>query len=539
MFKFLKDKLKGAVDKFSKGADEESDYVEVTGTVDEEPLSEENERIEVQDDYVVVSDNIQSKEESDEEGSSEDLPVIEQEPEKVEEEIAVTKEDEFVPISEVAEDNAIAFDIPSVEEKTEVKDEILVSDEDFIPVDQVEPNDNSNDIGIVDISESSNLPTAEDLVSGSDDGIESALEKDDDKLDTENVLEDLGIVEKKAEDIDPVKETIIPNVEEQIAPIIINEPEKVEEVTTVSAEESEEIAPEEKEFTEDKPKMGFFKKLLSKKITEDTFEDLFFDLEVTLLENNVATEVIDKIKDNLKTELVDSTAPRGSVAERVSSTLENTLKEVMSVGGKDLLELCSEHKPLVVCFFGINGAGKTTSIGKLTRYFQNNGKSVVLAAADTFRAAAIDQLQEHADALGVKMIKHDYGSDPAAVAFDAVEHAKAKDIDVVLIDTAGRLHNNSNLMQEMEKIIRVAKPHQKIFVGESITGNDCVEQAKKFDELVGIDGIILSKADIDEKGGAALSISYVTGKPILYLGVGQGYDDLERYDRDKMLANLM
>ena len=162
----------------------------------------------------------------------------------------------------------------------------------------------------------------------------------------------------------------------------------------------------------------------------------------------------------------------------------------------------------------------------------------VLAASDTFRAASIEQLQQHADKLGIKMIKHDYGSDPAAVAFDAIKHAKAKNVAVVLIDTAGRMHSNVNLIDEMKKIIRVAKPDLKIFVGESITGNDCVEQAKTFNEAVGIDGIILAKADIDEKGGAAVSVSYVTKKPILYLGTGQRYNDLEPFSQDKIIKSI-
>jgi fused signal recognition particle receptor len=163
---------------------------------------------------------------------------------------------------------------------------------------------------------------------------------------------------------------------------------------------------------------------------------------------------------------------------------------------------------------------------------------VVLAAADTFRAAAIQQLEHHAEKLGVKMIKHDYNSDPAAVAFDAVRHAEAKGIDIVIIDTAGRLHSNDNLMNELKKLIKVNKPDLKLFVGESITGNDCVEQAKVYDEIIGIDAIILSKADVDEKGGAALSISYVTKKPVLFIGTGQTYDDLKKFDKKEIMAGL-
>jgi fused signal recognition particle receptor len=186
----------------------------------------------------------------------------------------------------------------------------------------------------------------------------------------------------------------------------------------------------------------------------------------------------------------------------------------------------------------VNGSGKTTTIAKMVKLFQDNNMKCVIAASDTFRAAAIQQLEEHANRLKVKLIKHDYGADPAAVAYDAIEHAKAKDLDVVFIDTAGRLHSNTNLMDEMKKIIRVAKPDMKIFIGESITGNDCVEQAKQFNEAVGIDAIILSKADVDEKGGAAISVSYVTGKPIIYIGTGQEYNDLEKFDKKLVLGTL-
>ena len=197
----------------------------------------------------------------------------------------------------------------------------------------------------------------------------------------------------------------------------------------------------------------------------------------------------------------------------------------MQQQNKLLEEIKNKKKSLYIAFFGINGSGKTTSIAKLANMLMSKNISCVMAASDTFRAASIEQLQVHADKIGIKLIKHDYGADPAAVAFDAIKHAMAKDIDVVLIDTAGRMHSNKNLIDEMKKIARVAKPDIKIFVGESITGNDCVEQAKTFNEAVGIDGIILAKADIDEKGGAAISVSYVTKKPIIPWN-GQEYKDL-------------
>ena len=289
-------------------------------------------------------------------------------------------------------------------------------------------------------------------------------------------------------------------------------------------------------------KKGFFAKITetitTKKISEEKFEELFWDLELALLENNCAVEVIDKIKQDLKASLVNKPLPRTKVQETIATSLHKSIEDLFTISPIDLVSKVKEKKPFVICFVGVNGSGKTTSIAKVARMMQKAGLSVVMAAADTFRAAAIDQLQKHADNLGIKLVKHDYGSDPAAVAFDAIKHAQATSKDVVLIDTAGRLHSNVNLMDEMRKIVRVAKPDLKIFVGESITGNDCVEQAKQFDAAVGIDGIILAKADVDEKGGAAISVSYVTKKPILYLGVGQEYDDLIAFDKERLLASI-
>jgi fused signal recognition particle receptor len=310
------------------------------------------------------------------------------------------------------------------------------------------------------------------------------------------------------------------------------EPAKVEEKVEVKVEKIEQ--PEEKK--------GFFQKITetitTKRISPEKFDEMFWDLELALLENNVAVEVIEKIKIDLKSQLVDKPIPRGKVEETIANSLHISIEDLFKVPQIDLLEKAKQKKPFVICFVGVNGSGKTTSIAKVANYLQSHGLSVVLAAADTFRAAAIDQLQLHADKLGVKLIRHDYGSDPAAVAFDAIKHAEAKKNDVVLIDTAGRLHSNVNLMDEMKKIMRVAKPDLKIFVGESITGNDCVEQAKQFNDAVGVDGIILAKADVDEKGGAAISVSYVTQKPILFLGVGQEYKDLQQFDKERLLASI-
>jgi fused signal recognition particle receptor len=291
---------------------------------------------------------------------------------------------------------------------------------------------------------------------------------------------------------------------------------------------------------------GFFTKITETftkiQISEEKFEELFWELEVVLLENNVAVEVIDKIKRDLKKELMNGKVSRKGVEELILSTLRQSIIELFNVEKIDFINNIKEKrekgKPYIVAIIGVNGAGKTTSIAKLTHKLQKEGLSVVLAASDTFRAAAIQQLEEHANKLNVKIVKHDYNSDPAAVAFDAIKYAEAKNIDVVMIDTAGRLHSNTNLMRELEKVIRVCQPDIKIFVGESITGNDCVEQAKEFDKAVGIDAIILAKADVDDKGGAAISVSYILQRPILYLGTGQTYDDLKEFDSKLILESL-
>jgi fused signal recognition particle receptor len=196
------------------------------------------------------------------------------------------------------------------------------------------------------------------------------------------------------------------------------------------------------------------------------------------------------------------------------------------------------ERPVHIVFVGINGTGKTTSIAKLTHRLLKSGHTVVLAAGDTFRAGAIDQLGIHASRLGVKMIKHQAGADPAAVIYDAVQYAKAHKIDFVLSDTAGRMHTNLNLMSQMEKICRVNTPDLIIFVDEAVAGNDAVERAAQFNEAVPIDGSILTKIDADAKGGAAISIAYITGKPILFFGIGQHYEDLKKFDPNWFVDQL-
>lgn len=288
---------------------------------------------------------------------------------------------------------------------------------------------------------------------------------------------------------------------------------------------------------------GIFSFVREKTIQEKHVEDILFELEMELLQGDVAMEVASEVVDGVKDNLVGKKIKRSNdITELTFNALRDTVAEIIDVPGKSMTEMIEEKKaqgePLVVMFVGINGTGKTTTIGKLANYYLNKGYTPVIAASDTFRAGAIEQVTHHADNVGVKIIKHQKGSDPAAVAFDAVEHAKAQGKELVLIDTAGRMQTNTNLMDEMKKIKRVSKPDLVIFVGDALTGNDATEQAKKFNEAIDIDGVILTKADADSKGGASLSIGYVIQKPIMFLGVGQGYDDIMEYDAEWMLNQL-
>ena len=301
---------------------------------------------------------------------------------------------------------------------------------------------------------------------------------------------------------------------------------------------------DEKDVSADgEAKGGIFSFVREKTIQENHVEDILFELEMELLQGDVAMEVATEVVECLKENLVGKKIKRSNaITEYTFYALRDAVSDIISIAGKSMTEMLEEKKaqgePLFVMFVGINGTGKTTTIGKLANYYLKKGYTPVIAASDTFRAGAIEQVTHHADNVGVKIIKHQKGSDPAAVAFDAVEHAKAQGKELVLIDTAGRMQTNTNLMDEMKKIKRVSKPDLVIFVGDAITGNDATEQARKFNEAIDIDGVILTKADADSKGGASLSIGYVIQKPIMFLGVGQGYDDIMEYDSEWMLNQL-
>ncbi len=362
-----------------------------------------------------------------------------------------------------------------------------------------------------------------------------------------------GVEEKGAKSFETI-ESEIEHIEKEQEGILEHEEEPLEEIDEVPEDEAESIQeptiksskfePEEsleKELGVKKPrglKERLLKKITTKTLTERDIDDFFSDIEMDLLQSNVALEVIDFLKSYLKENLVNKEIKRGEAEDLIESTFKGALMEIVDVGNLDMEKELSKKTSCVV-FLGFNGSGKTTSIAKVANFLKERGYRSVMAAGDTFRAAAIQQLEHHGKKLGINVIKHDYGADSAAVIFDAKKHAEAKKLNVVLADTAGRTHTNSNLMDELKKIIRVNSPDIKILVIDSITGNDAVEQARTFDKEIGVDAIMMTKVDVNEKGGSILSVCYAIKKPIVFLGVGQKYDDLIEFKPKEFVENLL
>ena len=269
------------------------------------------------------------------------------------------------------------------------------------------------------------------------------------------------------------------------------------------------------------------------------------DLQLGLLESDVAQEVIDDFSAKLKKDLLGLKLEKHDKAEElIKSKFQNVIAEMFAKTGKvDLINKIKTKRelksgPFIILFLGINGTGKTTTVAKVANLLRKNGISVVLAAADTHRAGAIEQLTQHGHKLALKVIAQRYGADPSAVGRDAVDYGRKHHIDAVLIDTAGRMQTAKNLMDEIGKIVKVVKPDIKIFIGDSLAGNDTINQAREFFEYTKFDGAILTKIDADAKGGSAISIVYTTSKPIVYLGVGQGYNDIIPFDMTKFLQSV-
>jgi fused signal recognition particle receptor len=286
-------------------------------------------------------------------------------------------------------------------------------------------------------------------------------------------------------------------------------------------------------------------KVATTELKADQLHPILEDFKLSLIENDVAMSVADHICKEMEKRLDGLQVKRLEDRRKiVEGKLQEILLEIMRAKeNADLLEMVEKKRetkePHVIVFVGINGTGKTTSIAKVAKLLMKKNYSVVLACGDTYRAGSIEQLEEHAKRLGIRMIKHKYGADPAAVAYDAINHAKAHGVDVVLIDTAGRIQTNRNLMNELTKIKRVVSPDLTVLTVDALTGNDAVMQAEEFHKSVGIDGTILTKVDADVKGGSALSVTYVTGKPILFIGVGQEYEDLQEFSPEKFTQMIL
>jgi len=340
------------------------------------------------------------------------------------------------------------------------------------------------------------------------------------------------------------KEEAKEEVKEEVKEEKVEEKKEEPKVSEVVEKKEDKVKVEEK-----KSKIGIKDKVTALVlrrevlIDEGKLDEILPELEIILIESDVAFEVVEEISARLRERLVGRKKKIGEkLSDIVLDELRTIIKEILDTNQFDFDEFVSsklkEKKPLNIIFVGVNGTGKTTTIAKIAKRLMDNGYSVVLAAGDTFRAGAIEQLEEHANRLGVKLIKHKAGADPAAVIYDAIKHAESKGIDIVLADTAGRMHTKKNLIDQLGKIKRVTKPDLTIFVDESIAGNDAVERARMFNEAVGVDGIILTKLDADPKGGTAISVSYVTGKPVLFVGVGQEYDDLVKFDSKWLIERI-
>ena len=280
---------------------------------------------------------------------------------------------------------------------------------------------------------------------------------------------------------------------------------------------------------------------VEKKISEEELNRTLEEFEINLLECELPFNLVEKLSQDLRNELINNTFSRNTefnkiIKDRFTLSINNIFDQIEEI---DLIELIkSSEKPFKILIVGINGSGKTTTIAKIGNLLKTNNLSVVLVAADTFRAGAIEQIKEHANRLDIKIIAQKYGSDPAAVSRDGVEYSKLHNIDVVLIDTSGRVQTSNNLMQEISKIRNVINPNFTIFVGDSLTGNDLVSQAQEFYKFTEFNGSILTKVDADVRGGALLAVLSETSKPIIYIGTGQEYKDLEKFNKDRFLSNL-
>lgn len=364
--------------------------------------------------------------------------------------------------------------------------------------------------------------------------------------------------QKAIKKIEPKKEIPKP-VPEKVKPKVVEKPKEVpkppepvkaevveKKPIAKTREERKTAVPEPKKEVKKEAQLGIFKQIKSfitqdVEIEEKDVHELLDNLELELLESDVDMSVAESIRKELEEKLIGAKVKKKELNEFIKNAVKESMIGAMyNENAFDIVENVKKgDKPIKIMFLGPNGAGKTTTIAKVANALMNNGNKVVLAAADTFRAAAIEQMSVHADRLKVKIIKREYGSDPTSVAYDAVNYAKAHGIDAVLIDTAGRQDTNINLINELKKMNRVIKPDMKVYIGESIAGNAIVEQLSVFHREIEVHGVILTKLDCDPKGGVVLSINKTTGVPIIYIGTGQKYEDLEKFEPQKIVERIL
>ena len=448
----------------------------------------------------------------------------------------------------------------NVEEESsedETDDEV---EEETIEESQEEPEELVEDETDEEIVEESADEVQEEAPEEKKKGFFGFLKRDKNKKEEHTFETEERVEEETIEESEEVVEEKVPETEE-------TEEESSEEVQEKSKEEEDKgrfgflrrdkkkETSDEKEDVKDSKKEekavkyedeetgGKFSFITKKTIKEEDIEEILEELEFSLIEGDVAFDVAERIVESVKEDLVGRKIKRrGDMELFTTNALKKAITEIIDNGSYDLLGDIEASKqkgePYKIMFVGINGTGKTTTIAKMATYLEKHGYSSVFGASDTFRAGAIEQLEHHANNLNLKIIKHERNSDPAAVAYDAVEHARATGKDVVLIDTSGRMQTNANLMDEMKKIKRVSKPDIVLYVGDALMGNDATEQATKFNEVIDIDGIILTKADADAKGGAAISIGHVINKPILFIGTGQSYEDLMEFKPEWMIDQI-
>jgi fused signal recognition particle receptor len=290
---------------------------------------------------------------------------------------------------------------------------------------------------------------------------------------------------------------------------------------------------------------GLVQKISQRELSDKDIGRVLDEFLLVLVQNDVAYDVAKKICDSLREKLEATQVRRfADAAEPAKSVLREVLLDLLKGSGGELLfkvldEGKGQEKPTIILFVGVNGTGKTSTVAKVGYLLQRKGYTAVIAAADTYRTGSIEQIEEHARRIGIRTIKHEYGGDAAAVAFDASNYADAHGTNAVLIDTAGRMQTNKNLLEEMKKIARVAKPNLTILVVDALTGNDAVEQGRSFSEAVKIDGVILTKLDADAKGGSAISMATIIGKPILFATVGQNYEDIISFEPEVMVEKIV